>query len=542
MLAFCAIVALVAAACNGGDGDEGGERTGGNIGQGTIVFGADQEPAIINPWLSEGNLQATHSLTLTMLYPLWRVTPDFEYEPLLLDGEPEVSEDPFTVTYKLKDEAEWSDGEPITARDIQFTLEVCNDKDLDIAVREGCDKVDMGASEIVDDKTFKMVFKEPYAPWKSLFSAAYGAILPAHELEGKDFNEDWNREITVSSGPYKFQDWRQGQNMTLVKNDNFWGETKPSMERIVVRFIEDSTAQVQALRGGEVDMLSSQAQLELIEQVGDIRGVTSEAVAGAVWEFFEYNFAVEGLGEDFKFVRHAIAQGIDREAIVRELISPMNPDAEPLQSLIYVNTQEQYEPHFQRWSYDPEAARQLLEDNGCTEGGDGVRSCDGVKLSFDFGYTAGNELRELQFVIIQEQLSQIGIQVNAQAEDASTYFGDTWPAGEDGAWELFDQAWLGAPDPNQSLPFWECDGALNYASYCNREVDRLIQQSRVEIDEDRRTDLLNQVNELLAEDLPALPLYQKPVFLAWDSRIDGPQPNPTAWGHLWNIEEWSAGD
>jgi peptide/nickel transport system substrate-binding protein len=528
------VLLLVVTACGGG-----GERERSNVADGTVVFGADQEPAILNPWLSEGNLQATHNLTLTMLYPLWRITPDFEYEPLLLDGVPEVSRNPFTVTYELKDEAEWSDGVPITARDIQFTLEVCRNPDFNIAVRQGCDKVDMAASEIVDDKTFRMVFTEPYAPWKSLFSTASGAILPAHVLEGKDFNKVWNYQIPVSSGPFEFGGWNRGQDLTLVKNENFWGDPKPSLDRVVVRFVEDSTAQVQALLGGEIDMLSSQAQLELVEQVKDIDGVTSEAAAGAVWEFFEFNFAVPGLGKEFPFVRQAIAQGIDRQALVEALIAPMNPDAKIMQSLIYVNTQDEYRPAFDRWRYDPAAAERLLESHGCTKGEDGIRSCGDVRLSFRFGYTAGNELRELQFVVIQQQLSEIGIEVTAQAQDSATYFGDTWPAGEQGAWDLFSQAWLGAPDPDQVLPFWACEGELNYRSYCNPQVNALIQQSRVELDEQRRVELLNRANELMAADLPALPLYQKPVFLAWDSGLDGPQPNPTAWGHLWNIEEWT---
>lgn len=534
VFALGVVVLMVAAACSGG----GAARDGGNIADGTIVYGADQEPAILNPWLSEGNLQATHTLTLAMLYPLWRVTPDFEYEPLLLDGVPEVSENPFTVTYTLKDEAEWSDGVPITARDIQFTLEVCRNPDLDIAVRQGCNAVDMGASEIVDDKTFKMVFKDRYAPWKSLFSTASGAILPAHALEGEDFNSIWNNGLTVSSGPYKFLEWNQGQSLTMVKNDNYWGTPKPAIDRIVVRFIEDSTSQVQALRGGEIDVLGSQAQLDFVDQVKEIRGVTSAAVAGGVWEFFEYNFAVEGLGPRYGFVREAIAHGIDREALVRVLIEPMNPEAEVMQSVIYVSTQDEYEPAFGRWNYDPRAAEHLLRSNGCAKGDDGIYSCGGVRLSFGFGFTAGNELRELQFVVIQEQLSQIGIEVEARAQDAATYFGDTWPAGEAGAWDLFDQAWLNSPDPDPLLEFWECGGSLNYRSYCNKEVDRLIQQSRGELDEGRRAALLNQANALMAEDLPALPLYQKPVFLAWDSGLEGPQPNPAAWGHLWNVEEW----
>ncbi|GAB3260310.1 peptide ABC transporter substrate-binding protein [Arthrobacter pigmenti] len=506
------------------------------LANGTLVFGLGQEPAILNPWLSEGNLQATHNLSLTMLYPLWRVTPDFQYEPLLLDGEPEiVSENPFIVDYKLKEDAVWSDGVPITARDIQFTLETCLNPDFNIAVRAGCQAVDMKKSKILNDKTFRMVFKRQYAPWKSLFSSGPGSILPAHELEGKNFNNVWDDGISVSSGPYKFKEWNRGQDLTLVRNENFWGP-KPYFDRIVFRFIEDSTVQVQALRGGEIDMLTSSAQVDLVEQVKGIEGVEYAVPAGGVWEFFEFNWNSKGLSKNHRFVREAIAMGINREQLVDALIAPMNPDAKPLQSLIYLNGQPEYEPAFNQWSYDPEAARKLLDKHGCEPGDDGIRVCDGVRLSFRWGFTSGDELRELQFVIVQSYLEKIGIELKPQAQDAATYFGETWPAGN---WDLFDAAWLNSADPNPVLEFWECEGAFNYRGYCKERVTELIQKSRTELDEKQRAKLLNQANALMADQLPALPLYRKPSFLGWSSQITGVRPvNATVWGFLWNVEEW----
>lgn len=530
--AFMAMVAVVTLLLVTGCSNLGSNE---RLASGTLVFGVGQEPAVLNPWISEGNLQATHTLSLTMLYPLWRVTPDFQYQPLLLDGEPEIlSEDPFVVEYVLKEEAVWSDGEPITARDIQFTLETCLNPDFNIAVRAGCQAVNMNKSEIVDDKTFRMVFKRPYAPWKSLFSSGPGSILPAHVLEGKNFNQVWDDAITVSSGPYKFEDWNRGQDMTLVRNENFWGK-KPNFERIVIRFIEDSTVQVQALRGGEIDMLTSSAQVDLVEQVEGIEGVEFAVPPGGVWEFFEFNWNSKGLGQDFGFVREAIAMGINRKQLVNALIGPMNSDAQPLNSLVYLNGQPEYEPHFNQWSYDPQAARQLLKENGCQPGNDGVRVCDGTRLSFRWGYTAGDELRELQFVIVQSYMEKIGIELKPQSQDAATYFGETWPAGN---WDLFDQAWLNSADPNPTLEFWECEGAFNYRGYCNEKVTNLIQQSRQELDPQQRADLLNQADAIMADELPALPLYRKPSFLGWTSQITGVEPNATVWGFMWNVEEW----
>ena len=541
-LLLLVVLAMLATACGGGDnaepeGDatETETETGEAIEGGTVTFGLDQEPAMLMPWFNEGNQQATSIVMLSVLYPLWKITPDFQYEPLLLDGEPEVTEDPFTLTYKLKDEAVWSDGTPITVQDIEFTLDVVLNPDLDIVSRDGYDKIDRSQTEIVDDKTITYHFTEPYAPYRELFSVQ--PILPAHALKDADMATAMADTVPVASGPFEFESWTKGQNLTLVKNEEFWGEQKPRLDKVVFRVIEDSNTQVQALRGEEIDMFYPQPQVELVEQVSEIDGVQYEVSAGPVWEHLDMNFAVPPLDSDY--VRQAIIQGIDRNALAEELIKPMYPDAQVLNNVIWVNTQEQYEPHWDRWEYDPEAATGLLEENGCTKGADGIYTCDGQRLSFEYVTTAGNELRELQFEIIQSQLKEIGVEAKPKLQDAATAFGTTLIAGPDQAWGLFNFAWVGSPDPQGGNTIWMCGGGQNYNSYCNEEVTSLIEQTNTTIDAGERADLYNQADELMAADVPIVPLYQKPTFFGWRDAVIGPKDNATQWGPTWNIEEWA---
>lgn len=541
-LLLLVVLAMLATACGGGDnaepeGDatETETETGEAIEGGTVTFGLDQEPAMLMPWFNEGNQQATSIVMLSVLYPLWKITPDFQYEPLLLDGEPEVTEDPFTLTYKLKDEAVWSDGTPITVDDIEFTLDVVLNPDLDIVSRDGYDKIDRSKTERVDDKTITYHFTEPYAPYRELFSVQ--PILPAHALKDADMATAMADTVPVASGPFTFESWTKGQNLTIAKNEQFWGEQKPRLDKVVFRVIEDSNTQVQALRGDEIDMFYPQPQVELVEQVSGIEGVQYEVSAGPVWEHLDMNFAVPPLDSDY--VRQAIIQGIDRNALAEELIKPMYPEAEVLNNVIWVNTQDQYEPHWDRWEYDPEAATGLLEENGCTKGSDGIYTCDGQRLSFEYVTTAGNELRELQFEIIQSQLKEIGVEAKPKLQDAATAFGTTLIAGPDKAWGLFNFAWVGSPDPQGGNTIWMCGGGQNYNSYCNEEVTSLIEQTNTTIDAAERADLYNQADELMAADVPIVPLYQKPTFFGWRDAVIGPKDNATQWGPTWNIEEWA---
>jgi peptide/nickel transport system substrate-binding protein len=407
------------------------------------------------------------------------------------------------------------------------------DPELDIASREGYELIDRSQTERIDEKTIRYTFTQPYAAWRDLFSAQ--PILPAHALEGADLSTALNDSIPVASGPFVFESWNKGRELTVSRNENFWGE-EANLDKIVFRFIADSTSAVQALRGDEVDLLFQQPQLELVEQVSEIDGVRHSVSAGPIWEHIDMNLAVAPLDE--RYVRAAIIQGIDRAAITEELVAAMFPEASVLQNVMYVNTQQEYEPHWDGWEYDPEAAVALLEENGCERGADEVFVCEGERLSFDYLTTSGNELRELQFAIVQSQLKDIGVELKPKFEEGPV-FGKLLASGTDGAWGFANFAWAGTPDPQSGNSVWMCEAGQNFNSYCNERVDELLEAAATTIDPERRAALFNEADEIMARDVPIIPLYQKPTFLAWDADIVGVQDNTTLWGPTWNAEEWA---
>ena len=564
-LVLLAVLGLLAVACGGGeeqgadpDATElGGEATetegdtaqGEPVQGGSVVFGLEQEPAILNPWLTEGNLFATSKVIATILYPLWRITPEFEYEPLLLEDVPETrggeegDDEPFTVTYKLREEANWSDGTPISSEDLKFTWETCMNEDWDITSRAGCDEVE--EVNIVDEKTADFVFKRPYAPWRELFSVHSGVVLPAHVLEGENFNRIWNDGIVdadgepISSGPFQFESWEKGQQITVTRNEEFWGEQQAYLDEIVFRPIEDVNTLIQQFRGGEVEVIDPQPQLDLVNQIEGAEGLEYESATGPQWEHLDFNFERPPL--DKAYVRRAIAMGLNREQLASELIAPIDPEVEPLNNVIWLTNQEQYQDNWgEVINYDPEGAVQLLEENGCTRGDNDIFECDGEPLEFDFVTTSGNELRELTFEVMQQQLQEIGVQITADFGEPAVALGERLPAQD---YDLILFAWVGAPDPSGGDTIWQCeettgDASLNYTGYCNPEVDELMQQQLETVDAQERADLYNEADALIAQDVPVVPLYQKPAFQAWSSDIVGVRTNSTQWGPTWNVEEW----
>lgn len=538
------LVAALAAACTGGanpsdgpGGDAALESPPDRVDGGTVIYGADDQPTTLNAAVVEGGTLINAHITAAVLSPLWRVRPDFTFEPLLLAAEPELSFDPFTVTYTLQEGLQWSDGEPLTAKDVAFTYDTIMNPKFKIASRDGYDRV--RAVKVLDDRRVRFVFRRPYGAWKSLFSGPASAILPRHLLRGKDFDTVWQDEIPVSSGPFEFDFWERGKYMVLKRNENFWG-TPAALNEVVVDFSSDLESRLQAWEEDEpdrVDVLSPPPMPGLQDRLAEIGGTRFSVMAGPVWEYLDFNTVAPPL--TYPYVRKALAMAIDRRALAGDMLGGLQPGIAPLNSVVELSNQPGYAD---RWSqevpYDPVAAEQLLATNGCTRPRT-VWRCEGEDLAFDFATTSEVPLRTEAFAHIARDLDAIGVQLNAKLNASDRVFKPRFLASET-AWDLFNFSRRGTTNPLDAMLPWRCDSspALNDTKYCNRKVDRLFDAAATEPRDSRRHELLARSDALIARDVPTLPLYQRPLLLAWNSAISGPQNNPTEWGPLWNVGDW----
>ena len=527
------------------DDDDEDEEAAEPVEGGTVLFGDEQEPTILNGFLLEGNSLVTSKVFNNQFLGAHRITPDFEYEPVLVDGIAEITEDPFTVTYTIKDEAAWSDGEPVSPEDFVFTWQTVIDEDNDqMTSREGYE--DIEDYEVVDDQTITFEFTQPYAPWPLLFSN----LLPEHVLEGEDFQAVMNDELPdVGSGPFLFDSWDQGSQLRLVANEDYW-DGDVALDEIVMRYVPDTTTLTQQMRGGEIDMYDPQPQIELVDQLDEVSDrITYEVDIGPVWEHIDFNTLVDGLDRDY--VRQAIALGIDREVIVETLINPVDPDAVVLQNPIYMANQDQYEEAFADLDHDPEAAQALLEENGCEQGDDGIYECDGTRLSFRLGTTGGNERRELAQQLMQSDLADVGIEITIENDEGAAFFDRlNTPEACDGIcdYDIALFAWVGSPDPTANRNIYGCDfedgedpepRPQNWTVWCDEEASALMDEAAQTVDPDDQAALWNEVAEIMSDGVPIVPLFQQPQLLAWDDAITGPQLNATNQTQFWNSADWA---
>jgi peptide/nickel transport system substrate-binding protein len=510
---------------------------------GTVVFIHDQEPPNLQgPWVGN-NLYAT-SLVLNNIQYGGQIRDDKGIlQPRLFTGKPKiVKKKPLTIQATYKSSARWSDGRPVTGRDFRATWQVFTNPQNNVISRSGWE--DMAAVTCSGNcKTFKVRFKNQFADWESYVSSG---PYPEHIIRGQNMNQMFLNSYPVSSGPWLFDSWQKGVQLTVRKNNRFTAGPKMKLDRLVFRYILDTNARFQALKANEGQVMEPQPQLQIADFMRD-RSFTVNRKIGFAWEHIDFQYGDKGHPAlKKKFVREAIIRGMNRNQVAEALYGTIAPGLKPVQSHIYKPFEKYYKQPFAKYGFNQTKALQLLRGAGCTGGpsqptanNNDIFSCPGVgKLEFRFSTTTGNQLRALTFEIIQRQLKSIGIQLNARFQVAGTLFGTTLPSSD---WDLIMFTYVGTPSsPITAKDIWACGGDQNYMNYCNRSASKLMNRVAVTLDEAQRANLWHKAETMMANDIPSVPVYARPVFVIRKNTVKGPVVNPTTEGSPWNIGVWTA--
>ena len=473
------------AGCGGGGGQQGAGGGGGN----TLTVGYYEEPAILNNYLVGGDLAATGDMIASIQQSPLVILPDLSFGPQLADGMPKVvSDSPLTIEYKLKKGLTWSDGKPLTSEDARFSYDLIMDPKNKILTRTGWQDIDK--FETPDDLTVRMTFKKdrPYAPWRTLLGGTETQIWPKHIYEGEDFNKVANSKI-IGSGPFKLKEWKKGQSLTMVRNENYWGE-KPALKEVVMRFIPDTNTQTASLQSAEVQFIDPPPDIGLLDKLESYDGVEVQVKAGTIWEHIAFNVeAVPNLK-----VRQAIAYGINRKQVLDKILKGQ---VKPLESFLVPDQKPYYTPAWADYAHDPDRAEQLVKE----------AKSEGAKTEITFSTTAGDRLRETLQQVVQQQLKDVGITINIKNTSADTFFGQWTPEGK---FEMGEWAWLANPDPSSTSLFSANQvppKGQNYYRYKNQKVSDLLLESDKTVEVNKRADLLRKAQDLMVQDMPIIPMY-----------------------------------
>lgn len=578
VVAACAVSAsLFLSACGGSDSDTVPEvpETSAEVVSSTIVYASEQEFTSYNNGAADQGLFA-NTLVLNQLLPgPIFFNPDgsnFVFEPVAASVEV-TSQDPFSVEYVLNPAAVWSDGESLDCDDFTMAWRANSGKDGNRKDEAGADAKDADGNVLsvwntasttgyelidtlscsADGKTISTTYSKIFADWRTLF----GGLLPAHIVERESgvadltaelSNDDlykladfWNTgfvgfnpDTHVSAGPYVMTDFAPGQSLTLERNAKWMGEAALT-EKIVFLMVPDATQQPAALQNGEVDVITPQPNVDLVEQIKAIGDAKIIFDSGTVFEHYDLNLKNEHL-KSLK-VRQAIAACIDREEIVTTLYRSISPDAKVLNNRIFMPNS----PYFKDGSgkfgaQDIALAKSLLEEDGYKLAADGYYAKGGKTLSLRLGRRDPNPRRQQENELFIEQCKEAGVKlVDDPAEDFNSV---RLPASD---YDIALFAWVASVALSSNNAIYlpaDAGGGQNWNNYTNTKIVGLTDKADSELDEAVRAALYNELDQMLWDDMVTIPLVQWTELYAHSSKVTGVAPNSFA-GVTWNAERWT---
>lgn len=517
-----------------------------------VTIGLAQEPDKLGEFTIMAVAGVIHNVIWGYVAPFndkWvRVPVMVEKLPTVKDGDwVLLPNNKMKVTWKLKRGFTWHDGQPVTALDFRFTYGMLRNPRVPQVSRFILRKVDNVLVPNPSDPYTMVVQWNELWPFANTDPFGNQIIYPRHILQQAylrdptkiDQHPYWR--APVANGPYKFVEWVPGSHITVEASDK-WPLGAPKVKRITFRFILDSTVLLANQIANNVDgtEINNFGITEMVEVERRNPAIDTQYTEALTWERIDFNLDNEWLKD--RRVRQAIAYAIDRDAMVRALFQGKQPVAHSW----LAPRHPAYNPNVRKYTYDPARARALLAEAGFTPGPDGVlRDASGKRAEMTIMTTAGNSVREQVEQIIREQLRAVGIDLRIDNRPSSVFLGTIAPRRQFPHMAMY--ASLFTPDSlafdrfhSSQIPSaannWEGN---NRPGWRNAEVDRIMEQLINELDANKRNALLKRQQEILAEDLPSLPLYFRLSLTTMRKTVRNVRPTGLGSYYLpWNAWEW----
>ncbi|HHY11681.1 MAG TPA: hypothetical protein GX529_03530 [Firmicutes bacterium] len=501
---------------------------------GSITYGMSGDPVIFNPILYT---DSPSSFVIGRVYSgLVRANEDLEMIPDLAESW-SFSDDGLVWTFKLREDARFHDGEPLTSADVKYTYDAIKHPDY-TGIRatnfRSVEKI-----EAPDPYTVVFYLSEPFAPMITYLG--YG-ILPKHIFEQTSIKEMKENEANmepVGTGPYKFVEWQRGQHLILEANEDYYGEG-PFIEQVIIKFYQDEQVMLAALEKGDIDYMGSIPPDDIERVVAEY----SDRLEFAELPANGYTYI--GLKQNHPIlkdvtVRKALVYGLNRHAIVDDILlgygTVMNANIPPV-SWAYA------EGELEDYAYNPEKAKELLEGAGWVEGPDGIRVKDGERLSFTLITDSGSKLYESIMMIVQEDWENIGVEMKPEFIEWSVLCDQYLDVAQ---FEAYMLGWSLGLDPDFFNTFHSAaavdeEGNLvgfNDVEFKSERLDELLEDGRREMDQEKRKEIYVEAQRIINDELPYVFLYTRNYVAAIDKKIKG-----VVWSTLgpmfpekWYIEE-----
>jgi peptide/nickel transport system substrate-binding protein len=436
----------------------------------------------------------------------WTANPDYATSIEL------TSEDPEIVTVKLNESAVWPDGTPITANDYAATYAAAGGAEEGYEVVPSSVYDAIASVDVVSDFEYTVEFSEKFADWPSLFSTPVLPAAIASDME--QFNTGFASEPVPSAGPYVLEKVDNNAKIyTMVPNPVWWGENQPKLDNVTWKVIAQE-ALPQAYANDEIDALEIQTP-DALETASAKEGAVVQRSGGVTWSHVTFNGQAAPF--DDVNVRKAVGMAVDRELIARVANEPLGAPAATLGDWIFMPGQAGYTDTFgEMIGSDLEEAAGLLEEAGWTNE-DGAWTKDGEELTFAVTVPAGTQSNINRALGIQDSLARLDIEVTLDEVPSEEYFVNI----EAGDFQAVTFGWQGTLFPISSAEtiYTPADSPQNYSRVTDERLEGLWAEANAELDADKRVEIAQEINEVIADFLPSVPIYPYPEVVATDTGL-----------------------
>ena len=487
---------------------------------GTLVVGAGAGVRHLNPAVQSGG--ATGVPGTQIFAGLVRIDDKFVPHPYLAKSW-EVSDDGMSYTFHLVENARFHDGEPITSEDVAFSLATVKaNHPFGIAMFDAVDRVDTP-----DLHTAVIQLKKPHPALMQALAPLLMPVIPKHVFgDGQEPKTHPMNAMPVGSGPFKFKEWVKGQHVILERNDDFFIEGRPHLDRIIIKFIKEASVALLALEKGEVDYYPFARvrfrDIPKMEENPDLNVSTRGYEALGPINYVEFN--MRNAPFDDVRVRAAVAYAIDQDFMVNTLHGGVpHTGYSP-----FYHASPFHSDKLNTYDVDLDRAAALLDEAGYKPDGDGMR----MKVTLDYPTFHIDSLTN-GANYIKSQLKKVGIDVELRAPADFP----SW-AQQISSWDYqftLNDHW-NYPDPVIGVHrIYLCGNIRNQIwsntqGYCNEKVDALLQEAGRTLDFDKRKALYEEFQLHVNEDLPLYYINEEPYVTAYQKSVMNPPE--TVWGAM----------
>ncbi|MCU4970072.1 ABC transporter substrate-binding protein [Bacillus toyonensis] len=488
----------------------------------TLVVGISKPGGVFLPYFQQNGWDG--NVTSVIFASL--VSTDKQGKPIPELAEKwDVSSDQLTYTFHLRKDLKFSDGSPLTADDVAFTLTLLHDKayegEIDIsqyAVKGGKEYKEGKATsiegiQVVDPQTIKITTEKVNS--QAIF--VLGGTVLSKAYYGKDYKQntslDYLKELygkPIAAGPYKFEKYIPGQEVRFVANENYYGG-KPKIPNFIYKITSGDT-KLQLFQTGEVDYTGLGTGDEILEQAKGLEFANIQIETAASFSYIYMNNNKPYLKD--KKVRQALIYGLDRKKYVDTALKGYGTVANvPIHPTSWAYTEE----GVNKYEYDKEKAKKLLDEAGWKVGSDGVREKDGQKLKLSYFGPSSAKDSDLLIPIAKENYKEIGVEFNPEFMDFNTMLSKV----NKGDYDLASVSTPITSDPSETAGEYLSGVNDKSLGYKNEKVDELIKKGIETVDIEKRKPIYKELYKELSDDPPVILLNYRRTITGYNGNIKG---------------------